>query len=916
MDINQFIRIFKKNLLLLIAIPLLLAIIVFYLTRNQAKVYESESIIYTGITTGYSIESMTQQATDYLGTSAQFDNLINIINSRQTISESAIMLLAQDLCLERANPQYISKENFDNLQRLVPKEVKDLVVKYGKAGIEREKEEQIRTLEKEIKNLEKEMQKKKAIAGQTYEYTPQSVSSGVDKTVGNSNNQPVERRIHVVKTGETLLTISNQYGISLSKLRELNNLSSSTLFAGQQIILSEQYASNNTISNQNKTVNLYDDTEFDENEYLNIDTVTASSYVVRVESGRKVYEKDPIIPPGVLESDYYKTVENLTNFYNSSDTNFVYGLLHYGQSPHYSISSLKSSLQIYRINTSDLVRLVYTSDDPGICQQTLKIISNVFVKNYRLLRINQTNSVVEYFQRQVDSADRVLKNAEDRLLKFNKKNNIINYQEQTKYIASQKEDLDLYYQNQQVRMAESSAALRELETKLTRKDSIYLKSDIINQKRKELAELHEKIIINELSVENDIRIKNEITKLQRETERIENEIKLYVDQLYLYGHSTQGITISNILNEWLVNALLYEQAKASLVVLTQRKMDFVRTYQRFAPLGAMLKRIEREIQVSEQSYLALLNSLNMAKMRQQNLSMSTNIRIVDPPFFPISAKASKAKFLVLVAFLIGFFLVAFVIIILEYFDSSLKTPERVAKKIGVNKIGGAYPYINSEDEQQQLALVTNRLIDLTIQNLKMNLKGNSLYPAQKPYFVLFFSMTDEVGKTLIMNKVADKLRIQGEKVFTLNFKDDGESENDNNTSYIYSIGDEFSSLSNLQELINNRSLRMENYPYDYIFLEIPSILYHAYPIELLQETDASIMIVKASETWSKADIHAFDMIKEIVNTEPIVVLNEAEDYALQEIVSGVKVHRSDSFWAKARRVVSYPGRIRIQVKEN
>jgi len=42
-------------------------------------------------------------------------------------------------------------------------------------------------------------------------------------------------------------------------------------------------------------------------------------------------------------------------------------------------------------------------------------------------------------------------------------------------------------------------------------------------------------------------------------------------------------------------------------------MDFVRTYQKFAPLGAMLKRIEREIKVAEQSYLELLRSLNLAK---------------------------------------------------------------------------------------------------------------------------------------------------------------------------------------------------------------------------------------------------------------------------------------------------------------
>lgn len=378
------------------------------------------------------------------------------------------------------------------------------------------------------------------------------------------------------------------------------------------------------------------------------------------------------MPRGVRQEDFDKTIQNLTNYYNSSDTNFIYGLLHWGANRHYSIQSIQNSLQIFRITNSDLVRLIYTSDDPGVCQQTLKIIANVFVKNYKLLKANQTDLVVRYFREQVDSADVRLQAAEDRLLRFNKRNNIINYAEQTKYIAAQKEDLDLYYQNEQVRMAQSSASLRELETKLTRRDSIYLKSDLINQRRKEYADITERILINELAEDYDQRIGNEIQKLRLRGDQLRDEIKLYVDQLYLYSHSTQGLPIATLLEEWLTNALIYEEAKASLVVLSRRKMDFVRTYQRFAPLGAMLKRIEREITVAEQSYLELLRSLNLALMRQQNLAMATNIRIIDPPFFPLSARPSNAKLLVIAAFLIGLFLVAFIILVLEYFDTSIK----------------------------------------------------------------------------------------------------------------------------------------------------------------------------------------------------------------------------------------------------
>ncbi|MCK9451187.1 MAG: LysM peptidoglycan-binding domain-containing protein [Bacteroidales bacterium] len=930
MDIAQFLRVFKKNLLLLIAIPLLLALVVFYFTRNQSKVYESEAIIYTGITTGYSIESTAQRPTDFFSTSAQFDNLINIIKSRQTIVESAIMLLAQNLSLEGFNAQYISKENYNRLQQIVPKKVKDMVVKYGKAGIERQKEEQIKNLEKEIRNLEKEISKKKTRANNQLNGNNETASGrsllGIDKRNTVSAESPTNQsstKTHIVQPNETLLSISQKYGVSLSKLRELNNFNQARLSVGQEIIISGSEWGNQGYGYNEKVVNLYEEDEVLQDivslpAEKNPDVTAAQNNFDLINQayndmdGFITIEKDPIIPLSVLEDDFFKTIQNFTNYYNSSDTNFIYELLHYDQHPHYSIASIQQ-LQIYRINNSDLVRLIYTSDDPGICQQTLKIIAQTFVKNYKALKENQTDLVVAYFKRQVDSADQQLQAAEDRLLKFNKKNNIINYAEQTKYIAAQKEDLDLYYQNEQVRMAQASASLRELETKLTRRDSIYLKSDMINQKRKQFADISEKILINEIAEDYNQLISDEIGRLRKESDRLRDEIKLYVDQLYLYSHSTQGVPISSLLEEWLKNALIYEEAKASLVVLSRRKMDFVRTYQRFAPLGAMLKRIEREITVAEQSYHELLRSLNLAKMRQQNLKMATNIRIVDPPYFPLNARASKAKYLVVAAFLIGFFMVAFIILILEYFDASLRNPERVAENVKL-KLAGAYPYVGSNIQMKNMVRISNRLIEMIIQNLKLQLTHNAVYPAQKPYFILFFSTQDNTGKTFLSHKIANKLRTYGEKVMILNYSSDNQlatDDGDFNMDYPYSIKDSFVKASSLKDLIDRNILRRENYTYDYIFLEIPSIIYNDYPLELMHDIDASIMVLKGNNKWNKADKSALEMLESVLREKPMVVLNEAEDYAVEELISGIKVKKTSAFQKNFKKVIAFPSRIRV-----
>jgi len=983
MDIGHFIQLFKRNLLLLIVAPLLLAIVVFYFTRNRPKAYESETIIYTGITTGYSIESTSQRPTDFFSVSAQFDNLLNLLKSRQTIVETSIRLLAQDLCLEKPIPEYISVRNYNQLQSFTPKYIKDMVVKNNKTGVQREREEAVHKLQKEIRSLEREISKKKnkviteSPVGETAKqaHATQGVSkdygSTLDKspeyvyhvmTAGENLSQVASRYglsmgelldmndlsdpssvyqgqsiivkklsdgsnplYHTVKQGETLYSIAKKYGVNISKLRELNNLSNRSLTPGQRILVDQGYNASpgNYYTGSKKEVlsdgnpvtkssplqsnsNLGNKGVYDE--LPNVPSPT-SNFDNRILE-KDYFVSDPIVPPGVKKSDYEKTVKNLTNFYSSSDTNFIYGLLHYGENNYYSIRSI-SEIQIYRINNSDLVRLVYHSDDPGLCMQTLKILSQVFMKDYKLLRENETDLVVRYFEEQVRLADARLQKAEDRLLHFNKKNNIINYYEQSKAIAAQKEDLEVAYQNEQIRLSGSGASLNEIETHLTARDSIYLKSDEVNQLKKELAEVTTKIISNAPTADYDERTARAIAKLQTRQTELRDKIKLYVDQMYLYSHSTQGLPISNMLDEWLKNTVSYVEAKAALVVLARRKMDFVRTYQKYAPLGAMLKRIEREIKVTEQSYLELLHSLNLAKMKQQNLEMATNIKIVDPPFFPISAMPSKAKVLVIAAFLFGFILIAFIILVLEYFDSSMKNPSRVIKETEMD-LAGAYPILNAGIATPELNAFARRLVDMIIQNLKMGLSKVE----KEPKIVLLLSTQKETGKSLLGHKIVNRLREIGDSVLYLNygFGDEAANDEDYNFSYTYKIKNNFIDIKDFSELIGKKALRKSNSQYSYVFLEIPSIIYNSYPINLLQQVDFAFYVLQASSQMTKADKRALNTFREICPVKPQAILNKVELYALEELLSTLPKKSGNTYILKIKQVISYPLKYKFSFK--
>lgn len=954
------------------AVPIIFAAVTYYFARGQEKVYQSEAVIYTGIATGYSIESASQRGNDYFTTNAQFDNMINLLKSRQTLVETSLTLLTQDLSLEQYNPQYISEENHRKLMNTFPKRVKDLVVKNNKSGVEREKEEQIQNLEKEIRSLEKEISKKKNRAAQEKIREGQPINqsdvdnSGVEKQTINTTDDDESNYIfhtvqqgesieilasrygvslgqimslnnlngtdltpgevlkikqssndnggkyHVVKPGETLYTIAKRYGVNISKLREINGIDNRSLTPGQRILIQEGSEVGNSNNSYDFAVKSVSDDDY---------TPVRSSVEVYTNDGNTVstrkdnnvlYSKDPIIPPGIAPDDFNKTLNNLTRYYTSSDTNYIYGLLHYGESKHYSERSI-GRIQIYRINNSDLVRLIFTSDDPGICQQTLKILSKVFMKNYKFLRANETNLVVKYFEAQVDSADKKLQAAEDRLLKFNMKNNIINYYEQSKAIAGQKEDLDLYYQNEQIRLASSVASLKELELSLTARDSIYLKSDEINQLKKELAQVTEAIVINELASDYDERVEDQIDELRARQQELRNNIKFYVDQLYLYSHSAQGLPIKTLLQEWLDNTIAQEEAKAALVVLARRKLDFVRTYQKFAPLGAMLKRIEREIKVAEASYLELLRSLNLAKMKQQNEEMSTNIKIVDEPFFPITANPSRTKILVLAAAVFGFLLTAFIILMLEYFDTSMKNPARVVKSTKM-KLAGAYPRLSSRSKANELAFISRRLIDILIQNMKLNF-SREIGEKDDPYIVVVYSSQDKVGKTLITERVVNRLREVGDNVLYLNYSKDSDNQDDYNYSYSYKVTENFIDIENIQQLISLKYLRKTNTPYDFIFIELPSIVYNTYPLKLVSDVDMSLFVINASSTLTKADKTALATYESVAAHKPLVIINEVELYNLDELLSDVpKITRPDTV-GKIKQILMRPFKYRININK-
>ena len=131
MSLVQFFRVLNRNLNLFLLCSIVLAVVVFFLTRNLPKEYQSETEVYTGIASGLNVASVENSALDFFATSNEYDNLINIIQSKQTLVEVGERLLYRHMMLDSADPRFISEENWGHFRYKMPQELEDSLLVPG-----------------------------------------------------------------------------------------------------------------------------------------------------------------------------------------------------------------------------------------------------------------------------------------------------------------------------------------------------------------------------------------------------------------------------------------------------------------------------------------------------------------------------------------------------------------------------------------------------------------------------------------------------------------------------------------------------------------------------------------------------------------------------------------------------------------
>ncbi len=590
----------------------------------------------------------------------------------------------------------------------------------------------------------------------------------------------------------------------------------------------------------------------------------------------------------VVQGDSAATYQRIQQLRLDRKENELQRLL-YSNHPYFGIEKLQT-LNVSREGKSDQLRFKYSTTDAAVCRETLVEFTRIFSEKQRHLKQVQSTDVLEFFAKATRDAAADLNGREDGLLTFMVNNKIINYYEQTRFIAAKKEDLDEMYFRELMSLAGADSTIKRVEKELGKHVNLPELNNRLLLKRDELGDITGRIAQMEVTILDSMpNTSLALDQLKRRASQLRDEIKNTAAATYAVNRTPEGLETKELLNKWLNHVVEVEQAFARLGVLKLRQAEFDVIYSKFAPWGSKIKRMEREISVAEKAYLENLHSFNQAKLHQYNMMMSANLKVVDPPILPVKPAPSKRLMLVVIAFLAGFMLPLVIALALELMDSTLKNPVRASEVVGL-EVAGAFPRFPEKlkkSESIDYEFVRERSVGQLLQQVKLNLRA--LPKANEgPRRIAFLSTRQKEGKSYLAQELANRMRKGGDSVAFIS--PDSSLPSSHPDDFNFQIDPHFFEVKNEAALISGQPF--DPAKYQYIVLELPSLLTAPYPVELASQCDLSLLVTRANRTWNIADTKALATYQQSISHSPKLVVNLLKPETLEDSLGEIPKRRS------------------------
>ena len=559
------------------------------------------------------------------------------------------------------------------------------------------------------------------------------------------------------------------------------------------------------------------------------------------------------------------TYSNLKAYERPMQDNYIFGLVNYH--PWFGINSITSRLKVLQLDRSDIIDIGYSANDPGITFNTLDILNEVFARQYADLRYGETNNVIKFFEREVARLYKILTGAEDDLIRYNVSKRIINYGEQTKVLAGQDGSQKVSDNDLLMNYTTSKALMDYLERQLGDRAKVIRANREFTNQVTDISKIQSRISnLKLMSSEggNEAASQLELAKAEKMLQDASSRMKELTLDLEAANYSTDhGVNAKDLISKWTDQVLKLEETKARMTAQDVMRQNIDKEMLYYAPIGATLARKDRHIGFIEGNYMAMLNALNAARLRQRNLQMTTaTLRVLNPPMFQMNAQPTNRMMTLLGAFLVTFILTALYFFIIELLDRTLRDRMR-SERITKVPVMGCFP---------KESTLRYRRFNKTIADMALRQLSKALLPHFKEgqQNVLNLLSTDAGnGKSYIAQELENYWISIGLQVRRLTYDEDFLAED---SRFILAKG--------------IKDICPDIMPNEIAIVEYPNLDDNSISPALLNMGTVNLLVTRANRTWKDVDQKALKELNERLEDKNtlFMYLTEAQRYAVEEFV--------------------------------
>ena len=340
--------------------------------------------------------------------------------------------------------------------------------------------------------------------------------------------------------------------------------------------------------------------------------------------------------------------------------------------------------------------------------------------------------------------------------------------------------------------------------------------------------------ISEVEAMSDSKQKDteSLTGDKKRLSELKQELNDLTTSYVSHKYTKEGASRTNIIDQWLEQTLLFEKAKAELLIVQNARQELNDRYVFFAPVGTTIKQKERSINFTERSYLTVLQSYNEALLRKKNLEMtSATLKVLNEPTYPIASNSTNRKQIVIAACIGSFLIIIALLLLIEILDRTLRDANRTKRVTGF-KVIGAVPSPSSS----RYGGLAKTYVQLSIKELSNSIL-RFLTKRKSPgvFIINLFSTSENSGEDIVGNLICGYMQ---SRMLNTRFITYGEDFNTDSTQYLLA-----------KNITDFYTLQGE----DILIVAYPPLSSSNIPTALLHDANVNILVSPADRGWKTID---------------------------------------------------------------